>query len=363
VGTSRARVLAFYLPQFHPTQENNQWWGEGFTEWTNVAAARPLFRGHTQPILPGELGFYDLRLDETRQEQACLAREYGVEGFLYYHYWFAGRRILNRVFDAVRDTGKPDFPFALAWANQSWTGIWHGAPGRLLVEQTYPGMNDTRNHFYAVLSSFRDPRYVTIGGRPLFYIYDPGAHPDLMGFCAEWRRLAQAEGLPGLYLVGEHKGSKPVPGLFLDTLDAVVSVRLPPAIPSPADWRARLRVLRNGGRYRRGRGPTTYPYERVARSFTTQQELEPTNHPCVIPNWDNTARSGRRGRVLTGSSPQQFREAMGRAVAAVQGKPAERQLIFVKSWNEWAEGNHLEPSRQHGRAWLEAIKTSLDDHA
>ena len=148
----RARVIAFYLPQFHPIPENDEWWGPGFSEWRNVAKARPLFRGHYQPRIPGELGFYDLRVPETRWAQAELARTHGVEGFCYWHYWFAGRRILERPFNEVLRFKEPDFPFCLAWANQTWTGIWHGLRDKILIEQTYPGRQDYLAHFQALLA-------------------------------------------------------------------------------------------------------------------------------------------------------------------------------------------------------------------
>src|SRR5437879_9338189 len=149
-----ARLIAFYLPQFHPIPENDAWWEPGFTEWTNVVRARPLFRGHRQPDLPTDLGFYDLRVAETRAAQAQLAAAHGIEAFCYWHYWFAGRRMLERPFDEVLRSGRPDFRFCLGWANQTWSGVWHGAPEQVLIEQTYPGEEDDRRHFAAVLPAF-----------------------------------------------------------------------------------------------------------------------------------------------------------------------------------------------------------------
>ena len=177
------RVIAFYLPQFHPIPENDLWWGPGFTEWTNVARARRFYPGHYQPRLPGELGFYDLRLPETREAQAVLAADYGLSAFCYWHYWFGGgRRLLERPFDEVLQSGSPDFPFCLGWANQTWSGIWHGAPSRMLIEQTYPGESDYRAHFETVLPAFKDPRYVRIDGRPLFSCTTPPIFPSRNGF-------------------------------------------------------------------------------------------------------------------------------------------------------------------------------------
>ena len=171
------RLIAYYLPQYHPIPENDGWWGRGFTEWTNVAKARPLFRGHYQPHIPADLGFYDLRLPEVRQAQAELARQAGIEGFCYWHYWFAGKRLLERPFNEVLASGKPDFPFCLAWANATWTGIWYDAPDRILMEQTYPGQDDHKAHFNALLPAFLDERYIRGGWKanlPGFPAFRPG---------------------------------------------------------------------------------------------------------------------------------------------------------------------------------------------
>src|SRR4030066_949188 len=191
-----ARVIALYLPQYPPIPENDEWWGRGFTEWTNTAKARTLFRGHYQPHVPADLGFYDLRVPETRIAQAEMAKEYGIEAFCYYHYWFAGKSLLERPFAEVLESGKPDFPFCLCWANQTWTGIWHGAPNRILIEQTYPGMEDHRRHFEALLPAFCDKRYLKVAGKPLFAIYNPMELPATPRVLELWRGLAANAGLP-----------------------------------------------------------------------------------------------------------------------------------------------------------------------
>src|SRR5262249_40463195 len=195
------RLIAFYLPQFHPIPQNDKWWGPGFTEWTNVGKAKPLFRGHYQPRLPADLGFYDLRLPETRAAQAALARDANLAGFCYWHYWFAGERLLERPLNEVVQSGEPDFPFCLGWANQTWTGIWHGAPQRILIEQTYPGPADHERHFYALLPAFQDKRHIRVGDKPLFLIYDPRRLPAATEFMTQWQGLAQKNGLPGIHFV------------------------------------------------------------------------------------------------------------------------------------------------------------------
>jgi hypothetical protein len=340
------RLIALYLPQFHPTPENDRFWGSGFTEWTNVAAARPLYRGHPQPKLPGELGFYDLRLAETRAAQAALARGAGIEAFCYWHYWFGGRRLLERPFQEVVESGEPDFPFCLCWANDHWTGAWYGAAERTLVEQIYPGETDHRAHFEAILPALRDPRYLRVEERPLFAVFRPMTLPDPKAFCALWRELAERAGLPGLHLVGF--GSRtwdPTQWGF----DASVqhAPRIPRRFRSLGGLRARLLRLR-------GR-PIVYPYRRYI-----ERELHstgsPFDYPLVLPNWDNTPRSGKLGFVLEGSTPELFRRHLRRELERVAQHRPEQRIVFLKSWNEWAEGNYLEPDRRFGRAYLDVVR-------
>jgi hypothetical protein len=197
--TDAIRLLAFYLPQFHPVPENDSWWGKGFTEWTNVVKARPLFRAHHQPHLPSDLGFYDLRLREAREAQAAMAQSYGVTGFCYYHYWFHGRRLLNRPFDEVLSSGRPDFPFCLCWANENWTRRWDGAEHEVLLQQRYSAEDD-RAHIEHLLSAFADSRYIRVDGKPLFLVYRTELLPDPARTAEIWRTSALTAGIGDLYL-------------------------------------------------------------------------------------------------------------------------------------------------------------------
>ncbi len=351
----QARALAYYLPQFFPIPENDSWWEPGFTEWTNVTKARPLFPGHRQPTLPSELGFYDLRVPEVRAAQADMARQYGVEGFVYWHYWFGGGdRILDRPFKEVLASGEPDFPFCLAWANQSWTGIWHGAHDQILKEQRYLGEEDDAQHFAELLPAFTEPRYITVDGKPVFYIFRPEEMPDARQFVDRWQGMAQRAGLPGLYLVAEVSdllGRQPVYRTAdEDGFDASVYVRIPAEITK---WTVlRMRALRFAFRG----GPETYRYsDTISQAWMTGERVQ----PCVYPNWDNTPRSGRGGLAITGATPEKFRRNVQDAVELLSPRPAQERLLWVKSWNEWAEGNHLEPDRVHGRGWLEALAEGL----
>lgn len=362
--TSSVRPLALYLPQFHPVAENDEWWGPGFTEWTNLARARPLYRGHDQPHIPGELGFYDLRVPETRAHQAQLAREHGIEGFMYWHYWFAGRRLLEHPFNEVLAGGEPDLPFCLGWANQTWTGVWYGEPKRVLVEQTYPGEEDYRQHFAEVLPALVDSRYVTVDGRPVFFVFRPSELPDASAFTDLWRRLAVEAGLPGLHLVGfDHSdGWDPRPGGFdgavLTGMNKMFG--LPISDPVQRLRRAAQRLPFGPRLNARFKKPLhTYPYDQVSELLIPKEAPVHDGYPSVIPNWDNTPRSGSRGSVMENSTPEVFGRQVREAVRFLQTLPPERRFLMIKSWNEWAEGNYIEPDREWGRAYLEAFRAAL----
>lgn len=350
-----ARVIAFYLPQFHPIPENDLWWGRGFTEWTNVTRARPLFKGHEQPRLPADLGFYDLRLPETRTAQAEMAAAYGIEGFCYWHYWFAGRRLLERPFDEVLSSGKPDFPFCLGWANESWTGVWNNEPNRMLLEQTYPGELDDRAHFDYLLKAFEDSRYITVEGKPLLFIYKPLKMPAIKKRLDFWRALAVSAGLNGLYILGNNMLDFDDPlslgldGAVVSTLGVVSSKNSVVNKAERVAWGIRKKLALGG--------PRVIEYEEAIKHLVPDLERLGFNaYPCVYPNWDHTPRSGAKGLVFSGSTPALFGRHMEDAISAIATRDDEHKLIFVKSWNEWAEGNYLEPDRKWGLQYLEELR-------
>ena len=351
----RARAIALYLPQFHPIPENDEWWGKGFTEWTNTAKAKPMFRGHYQPHVPADLGFYDLRVPETREAQAALGRRYGIEGFCYYHYWFAGRRILERPFNEVLASGAPDFPFCLCWANATWTGIWYGAPKRILIEQTYPGRADHEAHFRTLLPAFADRRYIRVDGKPVFLIFDPDSLPDPTATLDLWRRMATDAGLGGLHIVGmpwSWAWNPVAHGFDASAVQPVSPGRVWVSPREPLAWIRR--------RLQRWRGlPVIQSYKSYAQRQMASATPAYPWYPCLMHAWDNTPRSGANGGVLVGATPALFRRELDRSIELLRDRPPERRLLFLKSWNEWAEGNHLEPDLEFGTAFLEVVREAL----
>ncbi len=364
----KARLIAYYLPQFHPIPENDEWWGKGFTEWTNVAKAKPLFRGHWQPRLPADLGFYDLRVPEVREAQADLAREHGIEGFCYYHYWFGnGRQLLERPFNEVLSSGKPDFPFSLCWANETWKGIWFG-DGRTLIEQKYFGHDDLDMHVEYLAKAFSDPRYITVEGKPLFQILTPSDLPDALKFTDLFREKIHRIGLKGVYLVAGYRAEDDWdPRKY--GFDAVVSSKFKDSLSvrkkSSLHWLVN-RILHT--RFFFGstsskrifkRFYKTLSYNDLVKNLEMTRKFEWPHFPCAMPNWDNTPRSGLGGWIVSDSTPRKFAEHLNHYIDFVSANGPEERIVFIKSWNEWAEGNFLEPDAKWGRQYLEVIRECL----
>lgn len=346
------RALAYYLPQFHRTPENDRWWGAGFTEWTTVRRARPLYRGHWQPRQPGLLGFYDLLADRVPEQQAELARGAGIDALVYWHYWFAGRRLLNGPVDRVLATGRPDIGFCLAWANESWTRVWTGQSRQVLLRQTYPGADDHRAHHAWLRRAFDDPRYVRVRGRPLFVLYRPQKIPDLACLVEVWSEEAARTGDLPPYLVGELDlvTDRPWLARHRHLLDAVVEL----------SWKRAFGRLHQPRKRLPRRRPLRAPYAAVAELISRPGgDLGVCQLPLVLTGWDNTPRQGRRGLVAEGYEPAELERAVARAAAWARALPGDERLVLLKSWNEWSEGNYLEPDERHGLAWLDACHRGL----
>lgn len=362
------KILALYLPQFYPTKENDEWWGNGFTEWTNVGRAKPLFRGHDQPRVPTELGYYDLRLPSVREQQVQLAREAGIAAFCYWHYWFGnGKRLLNNVFDDVLLTGKPDFPFCLAWANHSWYAkSWDKtAEDKLLIEQTYPGLEDERMHFGFLLKAFKDSRYFKIEGKPLFYIFDPFKLPK--EYLDNFRKWTRQAGFPDLYVIANSYDTSISPEEFVRKgYDAVSYARV------TSQWNDEYaamnpihkivsRITRVIGQYATGRPRGARNYAKDFHHFITEQERRVDVVPQLIPQWDHSPRSGSKASAIYyNSTPKLFGEHVREALDAIKDKPGPYQLLILKSWNEWGEGNYIEPDLTNGKGYINKLKEVLN---
>ena len=352
------RIIAYYLPQYHEIPENNAWWDKGFTEWYNVKSANSLFPGHDQPKVPGELGYYDLNDSSVRERQANLAREAGIEAFCYWHYWFGnGKQLLEMPFNEVLASKKPDFNFCLGWANESWKAkVWSNPRGdedKILIEQTYPGDEDIRQHFAYLLKAFKDKRYVKIEGKPLFVIYKPNLLPDAPRLIRMWNALARENGLEGVFFVAHTLYSTEVNDCLKLGFDAVNVVRLGSCRRSKR--LIALNIL-NLLQYAFSRKPFIYSYKSAITELSGKENKRAEVFPSIIPNWDNTPRSGIHGFVLHNSTPQYFVKHVKQVFQSIANKPEEKQIVFLKSWNEWGEGNYIEPDQKYGDAYLKIIK-------
>lgn len=369
----RVRTIAFYLPQFHPIPENDVWWGKGFTEWTNVVTGRPRFPGHYQPHLPADLGFYDLRLAETRIAQADLARNFGIEGFCYYHYWFKGKRLLQRPLDDMLASGTPSFPFCLCWANESWSRTWSGRDHDVLMRQDYDEA-DHAAHINWLVEVFQDPRYIRVDGRPLFLIYQAENIPDVTGMLRSWRAAATRLGLEP-YLCAVHTGfsSLDPAGLRALGFDGVVEFEPNrehfPVAKNPTGHAVSLArrllplrlydMLRDSGWLGRRTLNTIVDYRAYVERSMARPVLDDTAFPCVFPSWDNTVRR-TSATIIENHDPAEYRRWLAHAVSRVEGRSPDERLVFINAWNEWAEGCHLEPDQWHGKAFLEATADIIE---
>lgn len=375
----KPEIIAFYLPQFHPFPENDIWWGKGFTEWTNVGKARPLFKGHNQPRVPTELGYYDLRLPIVREQQVQLAREAGVTAFCYWHYWFGnGKRLIADIFDDVLNSGKPDFPFCLGWANHSWMAKNWNADGttteKILMEQTYPGINDARMHFNYLLKAFKDPRYLKIDGKPLLYIFDPNKLPkEYLDYFITW---SKEEGYPGLFLVCQTESkykneflSIGYSAVMYQRLGGISAQSRKKLMGNPIlkhlrelnqKFKIHQKILRVKGLLT-NRPPFVYDYKKIYSGLINEHDYQNDVIPTLLPQWDHSPRSRRNGRIFINATPDIFYKHAKNALEAIKNKPENRQILFLKSWNEWGEGNMMEPDLTYGKGFIEALRKAVDE--
>lgn len=363
---NKVRLISLYLPQYHPTPNNDKWWGKGFTEWTNVGKAKPLFKGHYQPRVPADLGYYDLRLPEIRETQANMAREAGIEGFCYYHYWFGdGHEELDLPFKEVVKSGSPDFPFCLCWANESWHSKFWNIDGTvqktLLAEQRYPGDKDIENHFLSLLSAFQDKRYIRVDGRLLFMIYMPLELPEAKHFITMWNELAISYGLGGFYFIGHlvhgdevnEQNVEKIMDMGFDAVNVVELFRAKNVINSGWTLYKNIMMAKLLGR------PLVIDHKQILPHLITKLEKRKDVILTITPNWDHTPRSGKGGFVLKNSTPEVFREHVKSILELTREKGSNDNLVILKAWNEWGEGNYVEPDLKYGRSFLNVLQEEV----
>ncbi len=354
------KLIAFYLPQFHPIKENNEWWGEGFTEWTNVSRAKPIYPGHYQPHLPADLGFCDLRVPEVRVAQAAMAEEYGIHGFCYYHYWFNGRRILERPFDEMLSSGTPDFPFCLCWANENWTRTWDGGDHHTLLQQNYSAEDDY-NHIRWLLPALGDKRYIRHQDKPLLLIYRAERLPNVKKTLEIWRDEALLQGIGELYIACVEN--------FVGGEDPRIH-GFDGAVEFAPDWQQigadycdslAVRTAANMGILPKALlDQHLYSYDQLAKNMMAKPSPDYPLFRGISLGWDNSARKRRGAKLFVGSTPDKYEQWLVSIIAQSQRSSMnENPPIFINAWNEWAEGTHLEPDQRWGRGYLEATRRAL----
>lgn len=364
-------IIAFYLPQYRPVEENDKWFGKGFTEWTSVAKTKPLFKNHYQPKVPADLGFYDLRISAVREQQAELAKEAGITAFCYYHYWFGNKQtILEETLQEVLAEGKPDFPFCLCWANESWyRKCWHSDTNYLsqeiIFEQKYPGDEDVDAHFYFLLDAFKDKRYYKVNGKLVFVIYnlDDFKKGDVHAFMSRWQELAVENDLPGFYFVSystneidvvsdKHKGfDATILSLFKSP---VVGIRKSVLI-------SKFHSLLSFASSILGHSLDALDYGKVYHKFSSKLFSKDNIYPTLVPNWDNSPRRGAGGTIYYNSTPANFRKHIDEVFELIKDKPSANNLVFLKSWNEWGEGNYMEPDLLYGHGYIEELRKAKEE--
>ncbi|HET6990510.1 MAG TPA: glycoside hydrolase family 99-like domain-containing protein [Bacteroidia bacterium] len=355
---SELRPIAIYLPQFHPVPENDEWWGKGFTEWTNVTKAKPRFKGHYQPHLPADLGFYDLRVHQTQIDQAELAKKYGIYGFCFYHYWFNGKRILERPLEEMLNKGTPDFPFCLCWANESWTKRWDGRDEDVLLKQEYSDEDD-KQHINFLKKYFSDPRYIRVNGKPVFIVYRPSLFPDIKKTIECWRKECRENGVGEIYLAFMQSF-----GNFKDPaelgFDAAIEFQpnfsaLPKEITigsGPGNFFKRFSLLKKSDK-KQSTHDHVFLYDEVVENMLARPQPPYKRFPGVFPMWDNAARRQNGATIIHDSSPEKYGYWLKKVVERFKPYSPDENFIFINAWNEWAEGNHLEPCRKWGLKYLE----------
>ena len=365
--TFNIKAIAFFLPQYHPIPENDEWWGKGFTEWTNVAQAQPLFPDHYQPHIPADLGFYDLRLPEARQAQADLARQYGIYGFCYYHYWFNGKRMLHEPLDRKLQNPREDLPFMLCWANENWTRTWDGLENEVLLKQEYSLEDDKRHFEFLCKTYFSDERYIKHKNKPVFLVYQPNLFKNINKTIKLWRKVAIENG------IGEiHLGYMQSWGLTTEpnTMGFDFAVEFQPKFPQVKAGKTNIsdRIfkklnLKNPFHDLNNQivKDKIFDYEKFI-DIQINNKFVTNVSPCILPMWDNSSRKTTKAFIFTDGTPDKYKKWLTHIITLYPWRQNSEKYLFINAWNEWAEGNHLEPCQKWGTKYLEVTKEALNEN-
>lgn len=344
----KIELIAYYLPQFHRLKFNDEYWGKGFTEWTNTAKAKPLFKGHYQPHIPADLGFYDLTVPSVRREQAELAEKYGITGFCYWHYWFGeNKRVMEMPFNEVLKDKEIKLPFCLAWANHDWHNI---ETREIIIKQEYGKEQDYRVHYVSLRKAFKDNRYIKLDNKPIFNIFSPFDIPNINKFFTVWNNEAINDGWDGMYFIAIVKTDKEAKKALELGYNAVNTMRL----HEFEFHKSKINVLVEYIRHRLLKQPYVYPFKKASKYFIQNADLQENIIPTIISGWDHTPRSGKKALVLNDYTPYHFSIHVENVLQHIVHK--KKKIAFIRAWNEWAEGNHLEPDIKWGLKFLETLK-------
>lgn len=361
------KPIAIYLPQFHPTPENDIWWGKGFTEWTNVTKTKPRFTGHYQPHIPADLGFYDLRLEESRLAQEKMAKEYGIYGFCYYHYWFNGKTILDEPLKRKLKNPKENLPFMLCWANENWTRAWDGLEREVLLHQDYNDEDDINHMNHLCQTYFSDSRYIKHDGKPVFLIYRPSLFKDIKKTIQVWREVAKQNGISELHIgymqswvtlnnykeLGFDFASEFQPNFGNAP---VVKENLLNRIINKIQEKFKIGVFE-----RKNLKDRLIEFD----DFVEKQKkliYHPNISPSITPMWDNSSRRKNNATIFTNSTPEKYGNWLNHILKNYPWQQNAENFLFINAWNEWAEGNHLEPCQKWGKSYLEMTRQVLKNH-
>jgi lipopolysaccharide biosynthesis protein len=356
------RPIAIHLPQFHQIPENDKWWGEGFTEWTNVRKAKPLFKGHFQPHIPLDKNYYDLSSPDILEKQANMAQAYGIHGFCYYHYWFNGKKLLEKPLENMLKKGVPNFPFMLCWANENWTRTWDGRENNILMKQEY-SFDDDKEHFRYLLPFFKDKRYIKVKNKPVFVVYRSELFPDISKTLSIWREESTKLGLDGLYLIKVERftaGRPPEEGGF----DASMEFHPDFALYRMCKRKSKNVLVKALNKLNIVKDPVlrnrVFDYNDYVANAMQRQSVEYKQYPTIMPSWDNSPRKQEKATILLNATPEKYLQWFAHLTENHQPFSPEEDFIFINAWNEWGEGNYLEPSEQWGTSYLEATKQALE---